>query len=595
MDYFGARCGLQRALMLGLRKLLILVRPYWSRLVLAAFCGLAVAGLSGALAWLVKPAVDKVFVERNTTAIFFLSVAIMAAFLGRGVFRFLQSYLMMSAGAKVVRDIRDRMYRHMLHLPMSFINKDSTGSMVSRILNDAAAVQALLAYNVKDLFVETTTVVGLTAIALYRRWDLTLIAIVVLPFSFYFVSKLGKRLRKVSHRTQEKIQDLTEILAESFSGSKIIKSFCREEDETVRFRDKNQDFYRELMRTTRISEATSLLMDFVGGIGIGFVVWYGGSLVVKGIITAGDFFSFLAAIFMIYTPAKRLASAHNILQQARAPVERIEHLLNENREEGGAITLNEFRDEIAFDNVSFRYDGTDADAINGVSMSVKKGEIIALVGKSGAGKTTFADLLPRFYVPTEGRVLIDGIDTATVTLASLRSLIGLVSQDIILFNDTVMANISYGVPSASEDDVINAAKAAYAHDFILELPDGYDTIIGERGVRLSGGQKQRLSIARAILKNPPVLILDEATSSLDTASEVMVQKALENLMSDRTAFVIAHRLSTVRRAHRIIVLDRGSIVESGTHEKLLANGGIYKRLYSMQFEDAESDKATGGS
>ena len=578
----------------SLRKILRLVKPYLNRLILAAILGLAISGLNGALAWLVKPAVDKVLVQRNTSTVFLLSVAIMASFFGRGVFRFLQSYLMMSAGAKVVRDIRDRMYHHMLYLPMSFIHRDSTGAMVSRILNDAGAVQSVLVYNVKDLFVETTTVVVLTAIALYRRWDLALITVVVLPCAFYFVAKFGKRLRKVSHRTQEKIQGLTEILAESFSGSKIIKSFCREEDEAGRFAEKNQDFYRELMRTTRISEATSLLMEFVGGVGIGFVLWYGGSLVIRGIMTAGDFISFLAAVFMIYTPAKRLASAHNVLQQTKAPLERIERLLTEKPEEGGPVNLVGFRDEIVFDTVSFRYDGTEDDAIQKVSLRVKKGKLIALVGKSGAGKTTLADLLPRFIIPTEGRILIDGTDIATVTLGSLRALIGLVSQEIILFNDTVRANIAYGNPEASEEDVVAAAKAAYAHDFILELPEGYDTVIGERGVRLSGGQKQRLSIARAILKNPPILILDEATSSLDTASEVMVQKALENLMSDRTAFVIAHRLSTVRRADRIVVMERGKIIESGTHEELLSSGGTYRKLHRMQFDDPTSEAPPPG-
>jgi subfamily B ATP-binding cassette protein MsbA len=305
----------------------------------------------------------------------------------------------------------------------------------------------------------------------------------------------------------------------------------------------------------------------------------------RGVITAGDFFSFLAAIFMIYTPARRLASAHNVLQQARAPLERIEEFLAEEREVDGKRMLKGFTDEIVFDNVSFRHEGTDDDAVSGISLRAKKGEIVALVGKSGAGKTTLVDLIPRFSIPHEGAISLDGVDISTVTLTSLRSLIGLVSQDVILFNDTVMANISYGNPAASEAEIITAARAAFAHDFILELPDGYKTVIGEKGVRLSGGQKQRLSIARALLKNPPILILDEATSSLDSASEVMVQKALENLMTDRTAFVIAHRLSTIRRADRIFVLDKGRIVESGTHEELLSGGGLYKKLHDMQFED----------
>ncbi|MFN3479844.1 MAG: ABC transporter ATP-binding protein, partial [Thermodesulfovibrionales bacterium] len=382
------------------------------------------------------------------------------------------------------------------------------------------------------------------------------------------------------------ISNLTEMITEGFSGNKIIKSFCTEETEASRFREKNQDFYRELMRSTRLVEAASLLMEFVGGTGIAFVLFYGGNLVIKGSITAGDFFSFLAAIFLIYTPARRLASANSALQQARAPLERIENLLREEIEDRGRINLESFRDEIVYDNVSFRYPDTDEDAISSVSLNIKKGEIVALVGRSGAGKTTLVDLLPRFYRPIEGRILIDGIDISDITLSSLRSMIGIVSQDIILFNDTVRANIAYGSPDVTEEEIIMAARAAYAHDFIIQLPDGYDTIIGERGVRLSGGQKQRLSIARAILKNPPILILDEATSSLDSASEMLVQRALEGLMEDRTVIVIAHRLSTVRRSTRIVVLDKGRIVESGSHEELLNRGGLYKRLYSLQFDDS---------
>lgn len=569
-----------------LKKMLLLIRPYWERLVIAGLCSLAVSGTNGAMAWLVKPAVDKVFVSRDPNFLILLSIAVLLVFLVRGVFTFFHSYLMRSVGAKVVRDVRDRLYHHMLYLPLQFIHRDSSGAMVSRVINDAGFVQGLLSYTIKDLFVETGTIIVLIAIALYRRWDLTLISIVILPFAFYLVGRIGKRLKRVSERTQEKISNLTEMITEGFSGNKIIKSFCTEETEASRFREKNQDFYRELMRSTRLVEAASLLMEIVGGAGIAFVLFYGGNLVIKGAITAGDFFSFLAAIFLIYTPARRLASANSSLQQARAPLERIENLLKEGIEDEGKINLESFRDVIVYDNVSFRYPDTDEDAISNISLSIRRGEIVALVGRSGAGKTTLVDLLPRFYKPMEGRIFIDGIDISDLTLRSLRSMIGIVSQDIILFNDTVRANIAYGSLGVTEEDIIRASRAAYAHDFIIQLPDGYDTVIGERGVRLSGGQKQRLSIARAILKNPPILILDEATSSLDSASEMLVQRALEGLMEDRTVIVIAHRLSTVRRATRIVVLDKGRIVESGSHEELLKREGLYKRLYSLQFDES---------
>ncbi|MBI3376898.1 MAG: ABC transporter ATP-binding protein [Nitrospirae bacterium] len=575
--------------MKDIKKILNLARPYWGRIALAGMGSLVVSGMNGFLAWLAKPAVDKLFVEKKAEYLPFIALGVLAAYSIRGIFSFFQSYLMRSAGSKIVRDIRDNLYRHTTSLPMSFFGKDSTGAMISRIINDAGSIQGLLAFTVKDLFVETCTIIVLVSVAMYMRWDLTLIAVVVLPLALYGVSRLGKRLKKVSMRVQEKISRITEILSETFSGIKIIKAFNREEEEVSRFKRNNHDYYRELMRSTRIIEATSLMMDIVAGFGIAFVIWYGGRLVVDKTITPGAFFSFLTAIFMIYTPARRLVGVHNSLQQVKAPLERIDKVFEESREKEGEDELEGISKEIVFSNVSFRYENTKDDALENINLKVEKGEIIALVGRSGAGKTTFADLLSRFYSPANGSISIDGINISDVTLKSLRQLIGIVSQDIILFNDTVRANIAYGRKGAAEQEIADAAKAAFAHDFILELPQGYGTVIGERGIRLSGGQKQRLSIARAILKNPPILVLDEATSSLDTASEMMVQKALETLMEGRTTFVIAHRLSTVRSADRIIVFDKGRIVESGTHDELLTANGLYKKLYDLQFDDSKAD------
>jgi subfamily B ATP-binding cassette protein MsbA len=395
-------------------------------------------------------------------------------------------------------------------------------------------------------------------------------------------------MRRISRRAQEKISLITEFLNESYAGVKIIKAFCRQSAETGRFGEITRDYYRENMRATRVSQFAALIMEAVGGLGIAFVIWYGARLIISGAMTAGDFTSFLTAVFLVYTPAKRLAQINIGIQQARPPLERVQKLLSEPEEKDGTEEIPPIRRSIDFKDVSFVYPSSRQKALNGINLRIDRGEIIAIVGKSGGGKTTLANLLPRFYLPTEGTVCIDDVDISTATFASLRGQFGIVTQEVILFNDTISANIAYGKPGASREEIVSAARAAYAHDFISELPQGYDTMIGERGLRLSGGQRQRLSIARAILKNPPILILDEATSSLDTASEMMVQKALENLMANRTTIVIAHRLSTVKKADRVLVLDKGRIAESGPHRELYARGGLYKDLYDLQFSAQET-------
>jgi subfamily B ATP-binding cassette protein MsbA len=565
------------------RRIFQLVMPYWRRVALAVLAGLLVSGMNAAIAWLAKPAMDDVLIKKDATMLFLLPLAIFIIFLGKGIFTYVQEYLMRSASQKMVMQLRNRLYSHIVGLPMGYFGKNSSGELISKVINDTSVLQDLVSLTIKDLFRESATAFALVFVALWRRWDLTLISITVLPMALYGVGRLGKRMRQISRRAQEKISMITEFLNESFAGIKIIKAFCRQAEEAERFKDITREYYRENMRATRVSESSTLMMEAVGGLGIAFVIWYGARLIFTDAMTVGDFTSFLTAIFLVYTPAKRLAKINIGIQQARPPLDRIHKLLSEQEETGGTEELKPIGKSIEFKGVSFAYPAARHKALDGVNLTVKKGEVVAIVGKSGGGKTTLANLLPRFYVPTEGVVSIDGVDISRVTFSSLRGQFGIVSQDVILFNDTVNSNIAYGKPGAQKEEVIGAAKAAYAHDFIMELPHGYDTVVGERGARLSGGQRQRLSIARAVLKNPPILILDEATSSLDTASEMMVQRALEDLMKNRTTFVIAHRLSTIKRADRIIVLDKGRVLESGTHRELYENGGLYKELYEVQF------------
>lgn len=570
-----------------LKRVLRLVAPHWRHLLVGGLCSAVVSLLNGALAWMVKPLVDEVFVKGDNHYLTLIALSMPAVFLFRGLFTYGQNYLMNSIGAKVVRDLRDQLFKHLVYLPLGSFGKDTSSTLLSRVMNDAGLLQTLLAFRVKDLFVSAGTVIVLVVVAMYRRWELTLLSLTVLPLAFYFVDRLGKRLKKFSLRAQERLGSITESISEGLRGLKIIKSFNREQDESIRFQALNRSYYRDSMRAVRITEAASLIMEVVSGFGVALIVYYGGALVATGEMTSGDFFSFLTAVMMIYTPAKRLAQVHNGFQQVYAYLDRIDEVLVARTEPDGTRELAGFKDEIAIESVSFCYPEREENALKSVDITVRKGEVVALVGRSGSGKTTLLDLLSRFYLPHQGCISIDGVDIKEFTLHSLRAHIGIVSQDVVLFNDTIAANIAFGKLDATKERIEEAARAAFAHEFIMELPAGYDTHIGEGGARLSGGQRQRISIARAILKDPDIFILDEATSSLDTQSEAMVQQAIDRLIGQegrgKTVFIIAHRLSTVKRSDRIVVLDRGRVMESGTHEQLLAAGGLYSRLHELQY------------
>lgn len=571
------------------RRLISYIRPYLWIVVIATVFSLATSGISGAMALYVKPVIDGINLNKDMGVIKTFPLVYIGFFIFKGLFSFVHSFLMRAVSAKVVRDVREHLFKKLVALPMNFYVNKPSGEIISRVINDSNILQGLLSYAVKDVFVEGITLIVLIAVAFIRRWDLALIAITVLPFSFFVISKFGRKMKKIGQKSQEQAAGLIVRLTESISGIKMIKAFIREKLHIDKFELENKNYYRVTLKGARTMEYSALLHEIITGTGTTVILFYGFYLVFLGKMTMGGLLSFFAAVGMMYTPIKRLGAANNSLQQARAAAERIFHVLDEKPEVDGTTELPPFHDKIVFKNVKFVYPGTKKKVLDGISFSVNKGELIAIVGKSGAGKTTLVDMLPRFYYPQSGGIFIDGMDINEVTSESLRKNIGIVSQDIILFNETVMENIALGKLDATEKEIIEAAKAAFAHDFIQDMPHGYDTVIGERGVRLSGGQKQRISIARALLKNPPILILDEATSSLDTASELIVQKALENLMANRTTFVIAHRLSTVRRADKILVLDKAGVVESGTHEELLGGSGLYKVLYESQFDKDAPD------
>ncbi|AOY58677.1 MsbA: lipid A export ATP-binding/permease protein [Desulfococcus multivorans] len=578
------------------KTLLGMIRDNWLKLAAAMGCMLVIALTTSATAFLVKPVLDDIFFSRDQQMLMLIPMAVAAIYFLRGVGTYGQDYLMNYAGESVIRRLRNALYNRIQDLPLSFFQEEKTGVLMSRITNDVNIIKEMVSTSVTSLLRDIFTIIGLTAVIFYRDWKMAVFAFLVLPVAFYPIIVLGRRMRRVSTGCQQAMAEMSAFLHETFSGNKIVKAFGMESYEKRRFAEKTQKLFRLEMKAVVVNAISSPVMEFLAGIGIAFIIWYGGSRVVAGTSTPGTFFSFMAAVLMLYDPVKKLSKLNNKVQQGLAATDRVFDIIereSEIREPEHPVMLKPTLQQIVFDGVGLSYNGGETAALQGIDLRVNAGEILALVGMSGGGKTSLVNLIPRFYDVTEGRILIDDTDIRRFSVASLRKQIAIVTQDTILFDDTVRNNIAYGKPDAPMSDVIAAARAAYAFDFIESFPHRFDTRIGELGNRLSGGEKQRLCIARALLKDAPILILDEATSALDTESEMLVQRALENLMRGRTTFVIAHRLSTISYADRIVVLVGGRIVEEGTHDELMGCCGEYHKLHTMQFKPAEKSVDDG--
>jgi subfamily B ATP-binding cassette protein MsbA len=599
-------------------------RPYWRHIVASVSCTIFYSIFSGVSIYLFIPMLDilfhpekmasgqgadqirlplpvpeglnelkqsfliYVFGGTQMDALFKICVILVIAFLLKNLFGYLQSYLMNYAEEGVIKDLRNALYRHLHNLPLGYFSNERTGELISRLTNDVSVINGGISALFVTLIREPLLIIVFLSLALALSWKLTLISVLVFPFSLSIIGWIAIRLHKERGVSQERLADITSVLQETISGVKVVKAFGMEEFENRKFNSQTQRYFASLIRITRIRDLASPMTEVLSVAAGAVIIWYGGrQIIIEHSLNASEFLSFLFIIFQIMPPIKELTNVNNRIQEASAAGKRIFEILDTRpsiRTNSDAVVLEKFTRSIELKNVSFAYNGNGDGVLHGINLTIGKGEVVAIVGPSGSGKTTLVDLVPRFYDPTSGAIAIDGHDLRQLTVHSVREKIGIVTQETILFNDSVKNNIAYGLENCSLELIVEAAKAANAHDFISGMPNGYESMIGERGVKLSGGERQRLSLARAILKNPPILILDEATSALDTESEILVQQAIEYLMAGRTSLVIAHRLSTVQHADRIVVLNDGHIVEEGKHAELLANpAGLYRKLYNLQF------------
>ena len=576
-------------------RLLSFLKPYlWPYFSLAMLCMVVFGATDGALPFLVERIMDDVFTLKDPSALRYLPIIIVALFAFRGLMNFGQSYLTDYVGLRIVNDVRNALNRHFQSLSLSFFYRHPTGTLIARVNSDVQLLRYAITDALASFMKDSVSLTALIFVAFLKDWVLASIAFVVFPASVLPIMRMSRKIKHFTRRGQISTGALTSLLQESIQGNRIVKAFGMESYEQERFQQENWRLFKQSLRASRTRAIVAPSMELLASIGIGAVVWYGGWSVIGGGRTQGEFMAFMAAIFLMYGPFKGLARTYTAVHQGLAGAERVFEILDEMpavTDKRNAQVARSFSNGIRFDNVSFAYKETPV--LKNIDLTIAAGQMVAVVGMSGVGKSTLVDLIPRFYDVTAGRVCVDGVDVRDLTVRSLRAQIAIVTQHTFLFNDTIRRNIAYGEPERIMEDVIAAAKAAHAHEFILGLPKQYDSMIGEMGMQLSGGQRQRLAIARAVLKNAPILILDEATSALDTESERLVQDALETLMSTRTTIVIAHRLSTVRKADRIVVMVDGAVVEQGTHEELLRRNGEYSKLYAVQALEASEPGAPG--